>query len=44
MSAAMGAPFCAVVAGVDLRASRNDTLPTQRTLYQLQQAEATCPK
>lgn len=42
MAAAMRAPFCDVVAGLELRPSRKDTMLTQRTLYQLQQAQATC--
>jgi hypothetical protein len=42
VSAASGASFCAVVKSVDLRASRQDTKLTQRTLYQLQQARKSC--
>lgn len=37
------ASYCAVTGTVDLRASRKDTPPTQRTLYQLQQARKGCP-
>lgn len=44
MSAAMGASYCDVVARVDLRGSTRDTPETQRNLYKLQQAEATCPR
>jgi hypothetical protein len=44
ISAVGAAPFCKVIEGLDLRPSRKDTAPTQRTFYLLQTAQADCWK
>ena len=44
VSAISAAPFCKVIWDMELRPSRKDTTPTQRTLYQLQTAQDDCWK